>query len=230
MRHHFSIEAVRELSDNSRNRIDFWGKITNLMEFRRIVEIGVYRAEFAAHILNNCDCINEYIMVDPWRRLPDWHKPANTSDARFESFYKEAMARTSFAKDKITVLRGRTIDVVAEIEDESIDFVYVDGDHSLRGIAIDLISAYPKVKLNGIIGGDDFTPNIWQHGITYEPTLVFPFATYFSEAKGMRLISARHNQFLMQKGDRPNYAFIDFTGRFSNTSVRSQLLDRAEHE
>ena len=41
-------------------------------------------------------------------------------------------------------------------EDESLDYVYIDGDHSYEGAKKDLIAWYPKVKKGGFFGGHDY--------------------------------------------------------------------------
>src|SRR5206468_4924808 len=96
----------------------------------------------------------------------------------------EAKLKTDFAGSRRVILRGKTTDVIDQIPDAELDLAYIDGDHTLRGIAIDLIRVYQKVSPNGFIGGDDFTPSMWEHKTSFEPTLVFPFAVYFAEAVG----------------------------------------------
>jgi methyltransferase family protein len=86
-------------------------------------------------------------MIDPWKHLTDWNKPANHPDAELESFYQETLTKTEFAAGKRQILRGKSVDVIDQVPDQTLDFAYIDGDHTLRGITIDLICVYPKVKL-----------------------------------------------------------------------------------
>jgi len=174
-------------------------------------------------MLDDCPAIETYYMVDPWRNLEDWNKPANTSDDAFERFFREAMDRTSAHEGKRVVLRGTTTEVIDQVPDGSLDFTYVDGDHTLRGITIDLIRTFPKVRQGGWIGGDDFTPSIWQHGDPYEPTLVFPLAVHFAEAVGARIYALPHRQFLIEKTADGDHAFTDLTGRYGDTGLRRQM-------
>ena len=74
----------------------------------------------------------------------------------FEKFYRETMAKTEAWAGKRKVLRGTTTEVIDEIPDGALDFAYVDGDHTLRGITIDLVRVLGKVRQGGWIGGDDF--------------------------------------------------------------------------
>lgn len=163
-------------------------------------------------------------MIDPWRKLDDWNKPANEEDDTFEKIYKEAMKLTEFAASKRKVLRGKTTEVINQISHESLDFAYIDADHTLKGITIDLINIWPKIKQGGFIGGDDFGPSVWQHSFDYEPTMVFPYAVYFAEAMGVKIYALPYNQFLMEKDDS-GYEFIDLTnGQYSDTGLRRQLV------
>ncbi len=151
--------------------------------------------------------------------MPDWNKPFNVSPQEFSRVHEEAMNKTRFAADRIRVLRGRTKDVVRHIEDDSLDFVYVDGDHTLRGITIDLITLFPKIKAGGFLAGDDFTNVSWQHSSDFEPTLVCPFAVYFAEAVDCPVFALPHNQFLVIKDLNSDFLFTDTTGNYSDLSV-----------
>lgn len=207
------------------DRFALWNRFLAEQGLRNVAEIGVYRGEFAARMLT-VPSIETYTMVDPWRHIPTWNKPANTDDGTFEQFHRDTLAATEFQQDKRRVLRGTTTEVIAQIADGSLDFAYIDGDHTLKGIAIDLISVFPKVRDGGWIAGDDFCDSIWQHPEQYEPTLIFPFAAYFAEAHGLTLYALPHNQFAMQKAPGA-YRFIDLTGSYGDTSVRRQVSRRA---
>ena len=188
-----------------------------------VAEIGVYRGQFAARLLGDCPGISMYYMVDPWRNLEDWNKPANKSDSVFEGFFDESMERTAAHADKRVVLRGTTSEMIDRIPDGSLDFAYIDGDHTLRGITIDLIKLFPKVGEGGWIGGDDFSPSIWQHSEEYEPTLVFPLAVHFAEAMNARIYALPYKQFLIEKTADSGHAFVDLTGRYGDIELKRQL-------
>ena len=189
-----------------------------------MAEVGVWRGDFAKHILERCPEVERYLMIDPWKRLPDWNKPCNVEQTVFDSVYKEAITKTAFAGSKVTVLRGRTIDVADRIPDGSLDFLYIDGDHTLRGITIDLLRMAPKVKEGGIIAGDDFALNPWQHGQNFEPTLVCPFAIYFAEAIDAPIHALPFNQFLIENRPDVSFSLIDHTGKYAGLSLKTALL------
>jgi len=189
-----------------------------------MAEVGVYRGDFAAAILRRCDQLAAYYMIDPWRHLSDWNKPTNVDDTALEEFFRETKAKTEFASAKRIVLRGKTTEVIDEIPDGSLDFAYIDGDHTLKGITIDLIRLYPKVRMGGFVGGDDFSQTIWMHKTNFEPTLVFPFAVYFAEAVGATIYALPDIQFCMQKTENPHFDFVDLTGQYNDLTLRNQVL------
>ncbi|HWM12361.1 MAG TPA: class I SAM-dependent methyltransferase [Solirubrobacteraceae bacterium] len=211
--------ALREAA----SRLDLWTRFVNETGARRVLELGVYRGQFAARMLDDCPGIETYYMLDPWRNLDAWNKPANKSDQVFEGFYRESLERTAAHEAKRAVLRGTTTEVIDQVPDGSLDFAYIDGDHTLRGITIDLIRLYPKIREGGWLGGDDFSPTIWQHDPAYEPTLVFPLAVHFAEAVGARIYGLPHKQFLIEKTADSGHAFVDLVGRYGDLELKRQL-------
>ncbi len=200
----------------------------NAFDIESIAEIGVFTGNFAAKILRSSASIKKYYMIDPWRNLEDWNKPINnrSNNETFNKFYEEAIKNTEFASNKRIILRGKTTEVIARIPDNSLDFIYIDGDHTLKGIAIDLIRSYPKLKKGGFIGGDDFSASIWQHSQEFEPTLVCPFAIYFAEAISAKIYALPYNQFLIEKQENDTFNCVDFTEKYSDISLRKQLINK----
>lgn len=212
-------KTLTDISKNSDNRYQLWNSIIKIVQAKTVAEIGVWKGDFAFEILSDSSEIERYYMIDPWANLPDWNKPFNVDKQVFDKIYDEAINKTSFAAEKIHILRGRTKEVIDEIPDNSLDFAYIDGDHTLRGITIDLIKLLPKIKPNGIIAGDDFTTNPWQHDVQFEPTLVCPFAVYFAEAMDLPITALHHNQFFIQKCENVPFSFIDVTNRYQDLSL-----------
>jgi hypothetical protein len=188
-----------------------------------MAEVGVYRGDFAAEMLRRCECLTTYYMIDPWRHLDNWNKPANQSDTLFEEFLQEVKIKTEFAAGKRHILRGKTAEVINQIPDGELDFAYIDGDHTLRGITIDLIHAYPKIRPGGYLGGDDFSRSVFQHERTFEPTLVFPFAVYFAEAVGASIYALPYSQFCLRKNKEAQFSFFDLTGTYGEVGLRDQF-------
>jgi hypothetical protein len=208
---------------SSQSRLEFWAEFVRTTAVQRMAEVGVYRGDFAAFVLQHCPALTRYYMLDPWRHLGDWNKPSNHADSVLEEFFQETKSKSEFASDKRVILRGKTTEVVEQIPDAELDLAYIDADHTLKGITIDLIRLYPKVRVGGFLGGDDFGPSMWGHSTRFEPTLVFPFAVYFAEAVGAVIYALPYSQFILRKTDRPQYTFVDLTGQYASIELRHQF-------
>jgi len=217
-------QLINDCVSAASDRYDFWARFIDTLGIKHIAEIGVFRGDFAEKILQGCGDIEKYYMLDPWRNLDAWDKPANTNNKNFEILMQMSLDKTAFASDKRMVLRGKTTEVIDDIPDLSLDLAYIDGDHTLKGITIDLIRVFPKIKIGGFIGGDDFCPGDLQHFPQFEPTLVFPFAIYFAEAVSARIYSLPHEQFLIEKTADGVFELIDLTGTITNTGLKDQIL------
>lgn len=212
-------QNIHRVLSNSTSRVELWKQVLEIKQVKTMLEVGVWKGDFTEQILQACGAIERYYMIDPWANLPDWNKPFNVAPQMFDEIYLEAMRKTAFASGKIVTLRGRTKEVIDEIPDRSLDFAYIDGDHTLRGITIDLMKVLPKVKEGGIIGGDDFTNTPWQHDIRFEPTLVCPYSIYFAEAMDLPIVALPHNQFMISKDNKSGFSFIDTTGNYHDISL-----------
>jgi Methyltransferase domain len=219
--------AIEEAAACAADRSLLWSRVINSLQLTTVVEVGVFSGAFTQSILEACPTVSRYYMVDSWRHLADWNKPANRSDAEFSDIRAQALAATAFAKDRRIVLEGTTREVAHRLPTASVDFAYIDGDHTLRGITIDLIGIWPKLRPGAILAGDDFCPSIWQHAPQFEPTLVFPWAVHFAEAMECPIFALPFNQFaivadgLSGKG----FAFHDLThtGGYDSTTLRDAL-------
>lgn len=61
-------------------------------------------------------------------------------------------------KNQIELIKGFSNDlkIINKFEDNSLDLIYIDGDHSFEGCYEDLKNWYPKLKVGGFILNDDY--------------------------------------------------------------------------
>jgi predicted O-methyltransferase YrrM len=109
----------------------------------RGAEIGVDRGRFSEYMLKVMPDLH-LLSVDPWR----WK-------LRGESRYNSSVRRLSPYGERSTIIRKDSFDAVHDIKDESLDFVYIDGDHTFDYVMTDLIWWAKKVKYGGVVAGHD---------------------------------------------------------------------------
>ncbi len=217
-------KAIEVAAARANNRLELWASIINDLQVTSFTEVGVYKGTFAQYILQQSESLQTYYMIDPWRHLDDWNKPANTTNEEFVTFKQEALATTEFAAGKRVILEGKTTEVSSALPERGLDCAYIDGDHTLRGITIDLIRVLPKIRDGGILGGDDFCTSVWQHDARFEPTLVFPLAVYFAEGMGAVIYGLPFNQFaILVDRSHERFEFRDLTGDYPSLSLRDAL-------
>ena len=57
----------------------------------------------------------------------------------------------------ISVIQNYSTEASKLYEDNSLDFVFIDGDHSFSAVTDDIEHWLPKLKANGLIAGHDYT-------------------------------------------------------------------------
>ena len=105
-------------------------------------EIGVLRARHAEEMLEGLD-IKKLYLVDPYSSSKD--------------VYKYALDVMKPYEDKVNWLILPSLEAVKHVDDNSLDFVYVDGLHTYEGCFNDINVWHRKVKKGGWIAGHDWT-------------------------------------------------------------------------
>jgi hypothetical protein len=130
------------------------------------VEIGVWRGDFSKMILDTVEPVH-LALVDPWQHFGDEKQSeafaGRTQEDRFEKIYKEVSEKYSAQiKDgQVSIMREMSDTAIAQFDDNTIDFAYIDGDHSYDGVTSDLNNIFPKMKTDGIIAFDDYHRRGW---------------------------------------------------------------------
>ncbi len=124
-------------------------------------EIGVQKGKFAEVL---CRAISELSLtaVDPWREYgQDEYVLSDEDHAE-----GEAQARARLAAYDVTFKTEPSAVAVQTISPESLDFVYIDGNHTFDYVMHDLIEWSKRVRPGGIVAGHDYYE--WNQGQTPE--------------------------------------------------------------
>ena len=120
-----------------------------------IAELGCAEGYFSADILRWPNTKQLY-MVDAWETLTNQTGDGTNPMSWHSKNYSDAMARVSFAKDRVKVLRGITWEQAKNVPDGSLDLLYLDACHAYSCVYKDLTTWLPKVKAGGIVAGHDY--------------------------------------------------------------------------
>ena len=134
------------------NRIDL-ARLTKELNFKVGVEIGVAMGHYSEQL-----CIANPEMqlysVDPWtpyRAYRDY-----TRKIKIDGLYESAKARLA-KYPNCKMVQKFSMDALKDFEDESVDFVYIDGNHRFEFVTNDIAEWMKKLKIGGIMSGHDYT-------------------------------------------------------------------------
>lgn len=116
------------------------------------VEVGVYKGDLSQCILSNWD--GTLYMVDTWRPMDDYYDKSMSETLFFN--LNETIDKTKEYQDRGLILRMTSEQASNLFADNSLDFVYIDANHSYEYVMEDLRLWYPKLKKGGYLMGDDY--------------------------------------------------------------------------
>lgn len=117
--------------------------------FKEGVEVGVAQGWHAEILCKENPGVKLHC-VDVWDQIPGYKEYEKTIDI----FYKEA--QENLAKFNAPLIRKYSMDAVKDFADNSLDFVYIDGAHDFKNVAMDICEWSKKVKVGGIVFGHDY--------------------------------------------------------------------------
>jgi hypothetical protein len=123
-------------------------------------ELGVWYGETFKYLVNNCPELT-MLGVDLYEPQPDNDGPQKYYPGEHghlwehDVYYNDMMKFCSKTNGRASIFKGTTTDAAKTVEDESLDFVFIDADHSFRGVDTDITHWYSKVKPGGYIIGHD---------------------------------------------------------------------------
>lgn len=135
-------------------RFDFVASLVNRFDWTRGAELGLWEGRTIAHCLAACPALS-MIGVDLWQAQPG--NPGPEGYEGWDHSHHENVCRERCRPfgERAQIIRGWTHDAAEQVEDASLDFVFIDADHSEEGCRRDIIAWLPKIKTDGWILGHD---------------------------------------------------------------------------
>lgn len=129
-------------------------------------EIGVFRGAFSRVLFAQARP-RRLFLVDPWENsaqpehAQSWYAEGGANDmGTIHADVVRSFAAEPYA-GRVVVVRSRSAAWLGAQPDASLDFVYIDGDHSYDAVRQDIALAVAKVRPGGIIALDDYGLGSW---------------------------------------------------------------------
>ena len=120
------------------------------MGYKAGAEIGVNKGEFSEKF---CQAGLALYAIDPWKSYQDYENIQG--QGRLNSRY-ENTKRVLAPYPNCTIIKKTSMEAVADFASETLDFVYIDGNHQLKYVTEDLVEWSKRVKKGGLICGHDY--------------------------------------------------------------------------
>jgi len=146
-------------------------EIVAMLGYKVGAEIGVEEGVFSLQLLQ---AGVKLFCVDAW--LPY----VRHNQKRQDGIYKKAVE--NLKGYNCDIIRRTSMDAVKDFPDGSLDFVYIDADHSWKGIVNDIVQWEKKVRIGGVVSGHDY----WrQHSSSIYPVHVKDVVNAYTRAHGI---------------------------------------------
>jgi hypothetical protein len=126
--------------------------------FKKGAEIGVEQGVYTEVL---CRTGMEIYAIDAWKSYSGYRD--HVDQRKLDRFFEKT--KEIVAPYNCHVVKAFSMDALKDFEDESLDFVYLDANHSFPYIAQDLWYWSKKVRNGGIVAGHDFKEFSGKYGL-----------------------------------------------------------------
>jgi len=127
-------------------------------------EVGVAFGTNMFWMMENVPSIKKYYAVDQWDEYRDYsddcpwgHMDGGMMRTVGETFLEKLNSPDNKNKDKVVLIKKPSEVGHHFIENESLDWLFIDANHSHKSVYQDCMNYWPKVKKGGIFSGHDWT-------------------------------------------------------------------------
>ena len=127
--------------------------------FDVLVEVGVWKGHSVSYLASKNPNKKVYAvdLFDKTYRYAKAGKDLRNQVPYLYDIYNENLKRSN-TRDLIEDIQGYSWECADKFEDSSVDFVFIDADHSYDSVVKDINAWYPKVRSGGIFSGHDYLP------------------------------------------------------------------------
>ena len=123
------------------------------------VEVGSWRGRSTSYMgvsIANSGKDIKFDAIDTWRGSLDEEVHQKDPSVVNDTLYDEFLVNIEPVKQYVNPIRATSQDAVKQYEDNSLDFVLIDGSHMYADVYADITEWLKKLKPGGLIAGDDY--------------------------------------------------------------------------
>lgn len=132
----------------------FLAFLANKYQWTMGAELGLWEGATIGFMLQACPQLS-MIGVDLWEPQEDNPGPEGYEGWDHAEHERKARRRCALFGERAKIIKGRTTAAALAVPDASLDFIFIDADHSEVGCRADIEAWLPKIKPTGWITGHD---------------------------------------------------------------------------
>ena len=153
-----------------------------------VIEIGTRYGESLKFIALKFR-VSHYIAIDAFESYASYHgdpfdEVLNNTDGDQIFLRTQSLGRRLLGR-RFQLIRQYSRDAVQSVQDESADFVFIDGNHTFPFVTDDLEKYWPKVQPGGFLCGHDYFMRSTDAGGLFEEPMVFEAVEAFARKNGL---------------------------------------------
>lgn len=142
------------------------------------IEIGIKEGMNSIALLEMCPNIAKLTGIDPFAPYNDLGYQWTEEEQESIYGYMLKNVKVRGCEDRFEHLRMTGLEAVAQFEDNSIHFVFIDGEHTAEAVSAELTAYWPKLVDGGVMSGHDFDKigsavHKWRSDNSVESEIVF---------------------------------------------------------
>jgi len=143
------------------HRYSLGSMLTNLGYTGEGAEIGVWAGTLSRFIYSRW--IGKKLhLIDRWKEDDDYKDILNKPQEVQDQLYEKVKETLGDKKD-VNIIRKESLEAVKQFRDGQLDWVYIDADHARA--KEDLEAWCPKVRVGGLVAGDDYIDEVGANGV-----------------------------------------------------------------
>ncbi|NOU16982.1 MAG: class I SAM-dependent methyltransferase [Bacteroidales bacterium] len=134
-------------------------------------EVGTWKGDFSQRMIDETNPKKIYL-IDPYMYVADYkyalYGGYSGSQEKMDEIYQSVVFRFSsmIERGQLEIIRKKSDEGLGSLIDNTLDWIYIDGNHTYEYVRNDLLGSWGKVKVGGFITGDDYgLPGWWNDGV-----------------------------------------------------------------